>query len=266
MGRTIGIVSLKGGVGKTSTVAALGDALADFGMRVLLVDANYSAPNLGFHLNILDPEKTVHDVLSRVANFSDATYIYEDKFHVVPAHLYEDQEINPFTLRNRLKNVKKKYDIILIDSSPNLNDETLGAMIASDEIFAVTTPDYSTLATTIKAVKEARGRGTPVNGIILNKVHNKGFELSVDDIEDTAEVPVMAVIPNDINVMKAQSKFVPSTMHNPNSRSSTEFRKLAATLIGQRYKPFKVNEFFNKITPPRHEINREIYYQRVFDD
>lgn len=263
MGKTIGIVSLKGGVGKTSTVAALGDVLSDFSKRVLLVDANFSAPNLGIHLNIIDPENTIKEVLARTANFRDAIYVFSDKFHVLPAHLFNRTEFNPFTLKSRLKSIKNNYDVILIDSSPSLNDETLAAVLASDELFAVSTPDYSTLGTTIKAVKMARSRGAPVNGIILNKVHNKNFELSIDDIECSSGVPVMAVIPHDINVLKAQASFVPSTTLKPKSKSSAEYRNLAAALIGQKYKPRKFNGLLRK-TPTIPEINREIYYERVF--
>jgi len=51
MGKTIGIISIKGGVGKTTTVSALGAALAnEFDKKVLLIDANFSAPNLALHL------------------------------------------------------------------------------------------------------------------------------------------------------------------------------------------------------------------------
>ena len=70
MGKVIGIVSLKGGVGKTSVVTALGAAISEFNKKVLLVDANFSAPNLGLHLNIINPEVTIHDVLDRVSNVS----------------------------------------------------------------------------------------------------------------------------------------------------------------------------------------------------
>ena len=68
MGKSIGILSIKGGVGKTSSVIALGDAISGFGKKVLLVDGNFSAPNLGIYLNILNPEKTLHDVLDRTAD------------------------------------------------------------------------------------------------------------------------------------------------------------------------------------------------------
>tara|TARA_Y100000310_G_scaffold65418_1_gene60927 strand:+ start:752 stop:1543 length:792 start_codon:yes stop_codon:yes gene_type:complete len=262
MGKSIGILSIKGGVGKTSSVIALGDAISGFGKKVLLVDGNFSAPNLGIYLKIIDPEKTLHDVLDRSANFKEAIHKF-DNFDVLPSAIFNKKEINLFGLRNKIKTLKNKYDIILIDSSPALNEETLAAMIASDELIVVTTPDYATLSMTLKAVKLAKQRKTPINGLILNKVHNKNFELSVDDIQKTTEVPVMAVIPHDINVLKSVSSFMPLTSHKPKSKASIEYKKLAGTLIGEKYKPFSLKNFF-KITPKKHEINREIFYKNYF--
>ena len=264
MGKTIGVVSLKGGVGKTSVVASLGAALAEFGKKILLIDANLSAPNLGLHLNVLEPETTLHHVLNKEANIGDAIYRL-DNFDLIPSSLFQRFQINPLKLKDKIKNLKRKYDITLIDSSPTLNEETLGAMLASDELFVVTTPDYATLSTTLKSIKMARQRGVNINGLILNKVHNKNFELSIDEIEDTIGIPVMAVIPHDINVLKAQADFSPSVFYKPNSEGSEEFRKLAAALIGEKYSPSIWRDFF-RITPKRQDINREIFYKRVFKD
>lgn len=262
MGKVIGILSLKGGVGKTSVVAALGAAIANFDKKVLLIDANFSAPNLGLHLNIIDPEITLNHVLNRTANLKDA--IYESgNLDIMPSSIFERINVNPLKLKNRIKTLKRRYDLILLDSSPSLNEETLGVMLASDELLVVTTPDYPTLSTTLKAVKFAKQRGTPIEGLIVNKVHNKNFELSLKDIENTAEVPVMAVIPHDVDVLRALSEFSPSTIYKPNSKGSIEYKKLAAVLMGQKYKPFKLNNFL-RITPKRQEINREIFYKRVF--
>ena len=97
----------------------------------------------------------------------------------------------------------------------------------------------------------------------INTIYNENFELSIDDIEKTIEIPVMAVVPHDVNVVKALSESAPSTIYKPKSDASMEYKKLAATLIGEKYKPFNLKNFF-KITPKRHEINREIYYERVF--
>ncbi|MBU2053347.1 MAG: AAA family ATPase [Nanoarchaeota archaeon] len=262
--KTIGIISLKGGVGKTSIVVALGSAIADFGKSVLLIDGNLSAPNLGLHLNIVDPEVTLNHVLAGKSNVRDAVHNV-GKVDVIPSSLFERFQINPLKLRDKIKNLKRKYDYILIDSSPALNEETLAAMLASDGIFVVSTPDYPTLSTTLKAAKLAKQRGTPIEGIILNKVHNKNFELSVDDIEKTTEIPIMAVIPHDINILKALSEFTPSTIHKPKSEASEEYKKLAATLIGEKYKPVKLKSFFRWINPRKQDINRTIFYEQVFN-
>ena len=261
MGDVIGILSLKGGVGKTSVVTALGASIADFGKKVLLIDANFSAPNLGLHLNVINPKITLHHVLRRESNIQDAIYELGD-FDIIPSSM-SGKIINPLKLKDKIKFLKKKYDMILIDSSPSLNEETLAVMLASDGLLVVTTPDYPTLSVTLKAVKLAKQRGTPIIGLILNKVYNKNFELSIDDIEKTIEIPVMAVVPHDVNVLKALSESAPSTTHKPKSEASIEYKKLAATLIGEKYKPFNLRNFL-KITPKRHEINREIFYERVF--
>ncbi|MFH1585403.1 MAG: AAA family ATPase [archaeon] len=265
MGKTIGIVSLKGGVGKTSSVVSLGDAISGFGKKVLLVDGNLSAPNLGLHLNLFNPDVTLHHVLNRSANMKDAIYNVGN-FDVVPASISTNLQVNPLKLKDKLWYYKNKYDIILIDSSPSLNDETLASMLASDEIFVVTTPDYPTLSTTLKAIKLAKQRGTIIDGLILNKVHNKNFELSLDDIEKTSETPVMAVIPYDINMLRAVSEFTPSTALKPKSKASNEYKRLAAALIGEKYKPAKMKNFFRWVNPKRQDINREVFYDRVFRD
>ena len=266
MGKTIGVVSLKGGAGKTSVVASLGFALSEFGKKVLLIDGNLSSPALGLHLNIIDPEKTLHHVLDRIVNPRDAIYECEEGFHIMPASIFEKTQVSPLKLKDKIKGLKRLYDIILIDSSPSLDEETLAVMLASDEILVVTTPDHPTLSATIKAIKLAKQRGTPISGLILNKVHNKNFEISLKDVENTLEIPVLAVIPYDVSVLKSLFKMKPYTSYKPKSKGSTEYKKLASALIGQKYKQTKLKNFFRKITPQKQEINREIFYKRIFKE
>ncbi|RLG14975.1 hypothetical protein DRN69_03650 [Candidatus Pacearchaeota archaeon] len=261
MGKTIGIISLKGGVGKTSVVGALGYALSDFDKKVLLIDGNLSAPNLGLHLNIINPKITLHNILNRSANARDAICKL-DNFDIIPSSLSSNLRINPLKLKDRIKFLKRDYDIILMDSSPALNEETLAVMLASDRLLVVTTPDHPTLSTTIKSVKLAKKRGVPIDGLILNKVHDKNFEISVGEIERITDVPVMAIIPYDINALKAVSNLVPFTQYKSKSKGSIEYKKLAATLIGEKYNPFSFKNLFKN--PSRQEINREIYYERFF--
>ena len=263
MGKIIGIMSLKGGVGKTSVVASLGSAIAEFGKKVLLIDANFSAPNLGIHFNLIDPEKTLHDIMTRRANLKDAIYAVGE-LDILPASMFNNDKIAPLRLKEKIKSLRKKYDVILIDSAPNLGDEGLATLFASDEIFFVVTPDHATLSNTLKTINRAQQRGTEINGLILNKVHDKDFELTLEQIEDTTDVPIMAVIPYELSVLEAQSNFIPSVKHKPRSKGSKEYKRLAATMVGEKYRPSFWKRFF-RVNPKKEEVNRELFYERLFE-
>ncbi|MBI2564821.1 AAA family ATPase [Candidatus Woesearchaeota archaeon] len=178
MGKVIGIIALKGGVGKTSCAANLGSALShEFGQKVLLVDANFSAPNLAMHFGLFDYEGTIQDALMRKMPLQKTIHKYATNLHIVPASVEGKQITDHYRLKECLAQVRDLYDLILIDASPNLHGDILSTMIASDELYVVTSPDYPTLSTTIRAVKVAKQRNTPIKGLILNKVRGKRFEL-----------------------------------------------------------------------------------------
>jgi MinD-like ATPase involved in chromosome partitioning or flagellar assembly len=202
-GKVIGIISIKGGVGKTTVVSNLGATLASrFSKKVLLVDGNITAPNLGLHLGLIESGDTLHDVLYNQVPIGNAIQKSSHGFDVLTSSLSpknsQKGRVNPYKLHNRLSQVKNDYDFIIVDSSPNLNEEMLSTMIAADKLVVVTSPDYPTLSCTMHAIKIAKERKTPIAGLVLNKVRNKRFELSVKDIESATGVPVLSVINDDI--------------------------------------------------------------------
>jgi MinD-like ATPase involved in chromosome partitioning or flagellar assembly len=261
MGKVIGVIAIKGGVGKTSAVTSLGASLArDFNKKVLVIDANFSAPNLALHIGMINPEITIHHVLDGKAKAHEAIYETEHGFDIIPGSLIYEK-VNPLALGEKIRDLRRRYDIILIDSSPNLNEEILSTMVASDELLVVTTPDIVTLSATLRAVKLAKERKTPIIGLILNKVYNKNFELPLEDIEKSSGVSVLAVLPHELNSLEALSKSIPSTLHK-NTPATKEYRKLAGSLIGEDYKE-KKGRFMNKLrlfmkNVPKQDVNRTI--------
>ena len=260
MGKVYGVISIKGGVGKTTTIATLGSALASiFNKKVLLVDANFSAPNLGLHLGIMSSGNTIHDVLKGRCDIKNAVYDTDFGFHFLPADLKGSGKIPHLQLKKHIDKIKDDYDIVLIDSSPNLNNEVLATMMASDDLLVVTTPDYPTLSCTMRAVKVAKRRKTPILGLILNRVYNKKFELTLDDVEESAEVPVLALLPHDIKIVEALSEVTPATLHAPKSDAVVEYCKLAGCLVGEDFEDprfmAKIKSLFNKKLE-KHESNR----------
>jgi len=238
MVKTIGVISIKGGVGKTTVTTNLGAVLAnEFNKKVLIVDANFSAPNLGLHLGVVKPEKsTIHDVVLGKVAPEKATYIHDAGFHFMPGSLVSSGSVDVHALKKKLRDFKNNYDIVLIDSSPTLNSEILATMLASDELLVVTSPDYPTLSCTIRAIKLAKQRNTPITGLVLNKKKGKNFELGLKDIEELSDVPVIAVLPDTDKVLEALANATPAVLYEPNHDISAEYKKLAACLIGEKFK------------------------------
>jgi MinD-like ATPase involved in chromosome partitioning or flagellar assembly len=264
MAKTFGILSLKGGVGKTSITSALGSAIADFDKRVLLVDGDFHGSNLGLHFNIINPEHTLHHVLDNQVPIEDAIHSL-GRFDVLPSSIFSNIQISPLKLKDKLRSVRSKYDYIVLDSSPSMGEDTLAVMLASDGILIVTTPDHPTLSATLKAAKLAKQRGTPVEGLILNRVYNKDFELTIKDIESTTDIPILAVIPHDINMLRALSENKMFSDYKPKSKGNEEFRRLASTLIGEKYNPQGIHWFWKWKSPTHQEVNRQTYYSNVFN-
>lgn len=240
-GRVIGVISVKGGVGKTTVVSNLGASLSSTrSKKVLLVDGNFTAPNLGLHAGVIEPENTLHEVLNSNREIKDAIIPTSHGFDMIVGRInsgYPPRKVNPYKLHNRLSPLRSEYDYIIIDSSPNLNDEMLSTIIASDELLVVTSPDYPTLSCTMHAVKIAKQRKAQIRGIILNRVRGASFELSKEDIENATGVPVISVIDDHIKVLEAVSKTAPATLCSPYNSASLAYHRLAADIAGEEYVP-----------------------------
>ncbi len=259
--KIIGFISIKGGVGKTTTVANLGFILAnEFKKKVLVVDGNFSGPNLALHFGFTKPIHTLHDVLDGKVPLQKAIYEHSSGLHILPSSLL-GTNVNSSKFHQYIASLRGYYDLILIDSSPSLNQEMLATIMASDELFVLTTPDYVTLASTLHAIKVARQKRTYISGIILNKVRGKRFELGLEEVQDATKVPVVSVLYDDESVMRALARGKPVSSFYQKAGVSLEYKKLAAALIGERYLDKKWYSklkglFSKKLT--QDEINRAI--------
>lgn len=269
MAKTIGIIAIKGGVGKTSISASLACDLANrHKKKVLLIDANYSAPNLGLHMDIVEPVKTIHDVLSGRARME---YAIHSRYgvDVIPGSFVYTKGINYLKLKARIRDVKDNYDFVIVDSSPSMNDEILSAITAADNLFVVTTPDYPTLSCSLKAAKLAKEKGIPISGIIINKIRNPKYELELEEIEEAIGIPVVAKIRDDSEHVKAIFTRIPASIYSRNSKFSREIGKLSDAIAGEKTnQPFwkKLFSFnFGKEEVNR-QVLRESFYKSMFED
>jgi septum site-determining protein MinD len=269
MGKVIGVIAVKGGVGKTSVSSSLAADLANnHGKKVLLIDANYSAPNVGLYMDIVKPEKTIHDILSDNSPIKSAIHTSYG-VDVIPGSFIAQRHFNPLKLKDKIQGMKEKYDFIILDSAPGMNEEVLSTVLASDNLFIVTTPDFPTLSCSFKAAKLAKNRGKEVDGIIINKIRDPNYEINLEDIENFVEAPVVAKIPDEKAHVRALFTRVPMSLYEPKSKFAKEIDKIATALTGKNEKV----SFWKTILPysfKREEVNRQMlkesFYSSVFEE
>jgi septum site-determining protein MinD len=233
----IGVISAKGGVGKTTLVSNVGAALVkEFKKSVLLIDGNVTIPTLGIHFGILPQEKTLDDILNGDSTFDQTIYIHPSGVDMVLGSLDLKTEYpDPTALKEKLSQIKDQYDIILIDGAAGIGREVISTIQASDHVLIVTNPDMTSVAAALKAIKISNFLNVPVLGIALNKVTKEKYELNVPDTEEICETKVISTIPFDKKIAESIKNMTPIVLSDEKTTSSIAFKTLAAHLIGEEY-------------------------------
>ncbi len=162
--------------------------------------------------------------------------------------------------------LKKNYDFIILDASPNLNDELMSTIVASDHLFLVSTPDYPTLSCSMKVAKIAKQSNKPFTGIILNKVKGK-YEIDLEEIQESTGIPVVAKIKYDkINDLALYER-VPAPLFARSSPFTKEIDKLCMALTGFKEGKSWMSQFNGK-DYRQERVNRallrEEFYRSIF--
>ncbi len=239
MTRLICVSSGKGGAGKTTVTSNIGAALTQFGSDTIVLDANLTNPNLGFHLGIPLYPKTLHDVLKGDAHITEAMYIHNSGLRVVPAGLSIDDlvDTSPENLSDVLLDTVGEPDFVLVDSAAGLGNESINAIEASDEVLVVTNPQLPAVTDALKTVNIAEEAGTDVLGVVLNRVKGHDSELDAEEIESMIGYPIMMEVPEHDKVQEALAVKKPVVHHDPEHHVSERFRGVAAQVAGIEYEP-----------------------------
>ena len=231
----LGIVSAKGGVGKTTAAINLATSLYDFDQEVTLVDANMLNPNVSLHLDLPQATVALQHVLNSEIDVSHAVKAHHTGLKILPSSISIDASDVDIC---RLGEVLGGLDgTIIIDSPPGIGDNTKYVIDSSDKVVVVTTPDLTAVADSAKTVKLAGKMNKPVAGVVVNRARNDSYELTTDEIEIICDAPVIAKIPEDQEVRRAQFQSVPVVRYNPYAKATIEFNFLAAKLLSVNYKP-----------------------------
>jgi len=258
MTNILSFVSIKGGVGKTTLALETATSLAkNFDKKILLVDANFSAPNIALYLD-LTTDYNLQDALNSRTLLQNTIYEAHG-IDIIPSALDHHKEIDPTNLKKLLQKYKSRYDFIILDTSPNY-EELRPIIAASDKIFLVTSPDHVTLYTTLKAARLAKEQKTPIEGIIVNKIRSPKHEYNLKEIEIISEIPVLARIHDHKKMAQSLHKKTPLTILDGTNTISKEIERFSSAIAGS---PMKEG-WFQKLIPynplvPKEEVNRNFY-------
>jgi len=238
--KVIGIVSGKGGVGKTTFASNLGIALGNLDKRVVVIDCNITSPHLAYYLGARDYSVTLNSILKGDVDIRFAP-LYQSGVLFIPCseNIKDVMKVDIFDLKKYVEKLTQKnngYDYIILDSAPGLGREALSVLRACDEIIFVTSPTIPNIADVTRCAEVARNLGHTKFNIVLNMVRGKEYELRAEDAKTFFRSPVLGVIPFDENVVDSTAQGVPLLWHKPNSSASKSFMNIAANLSGVEYK------------------------------
>ena len=235
--KLITITSGKGGVGKTTTAINLGAALNQFGKEVIVVDANLTTPNIGLHLGAPIVPVNLNHVLLGKARIADAIYEHESGTKIIPSSLSikELKRLDHSKLKDVAKKLKKMADYVIFDSAAGLGEEALVSIKVADELIIVTNPEIPAVTDALKTIKLAEDIGKDVKGVIVTRVKGTNSEMSISNIRDMLDIPILGVVPEDKNV-QASLRHRDALLHSyPYSGASRAYKRIAAMIADVDY-------------------------------
>lgn len=238
MTKIIAIASGKGGVGKTTVSINLASALANKGVDVVVVDADLINPNISLYLGHDKVGANLHTVLKGEHDINESIYSHPSGIKVIPASIaLSDLHYSDYmNLGSALSGVEG--DIIIMDTHPGINQDAQELFKIADELLIITSPDLTAVTDAMKTIRMAEALGTPVMGVLLNRVEGKRYEMKSEDIESFLEKPVLGKIPEDKNIKKSVLDNLPIYYLYPKSSASLEFHRIAGNLIGEEVEEY----------------------------
>lgn len=245
-----GVVSSKGGVGKSSLVANLGLALAELGYKTLVVDANLTNGNLSCLLGTPIPRLSIQDVILKRATLDSAIFDHPRGIKLLSSalSLKETFSVKSTHLKNLdPRKLKQKADIVLVDTPGTLGENTIEAMKLVNNLIIVTNQDVTSYTDAVKTKMLAKKMDIRIAGAVLNKskIDNKKAK---NDVYSWLGLDMLANLPFDGEVPKAGEEGTPTLHYNTLSGYTIEVKRLAAAITKNEYnEPNAVERMMGKI-------------------
>jgi len=236
--RIIGVISGKGGVGKTTVAINVGAHLvAGHGKRVLIMDTNITTPHVPLHLGMENTPITLNHVMRKTANLKDAIYSHASGLKVMPASIsIKDLEgLDMFRLPSVVNDIYERYfgklDFLILDCAPGFSREAMAAMKSCSEVLMVTSPHMPSVMDIVRCRHFADKLGIKILGTAVNMTKRGAGELKKSDIESITGVKVLASIPYDKAMVKSLRSSMPLVIEKKRAKSSKKIAEIARAIL-----------------------------------
>lgn len=231
------VTSGKGGVGKTTTTANLGVALARLGKQVALVDADIGLRNLDLVLGL--EKRIVYDVVDLAeGRCQPRQALIKDKrlsgLYLMPAAQTKAKEsISEEQMERVAESLSAEFDIVLIDCPAGIEHGFRNAIAGADEAIVVTMPEVAAIRDADRILGML---GTRRARLVVNRVRpemvQSGDMLSVEDVGDILRREILGVVPDDEEIIDTTNRGQPLAL-DPSRRLSAVYTAMARRLLGE---------------------------------
>ena len=240
MGKVIVVTSGKGGVGKSTSTANLGTALAVLGKKVAVVDADVGLRNLDVIMGL--ESRVVYtsmDVLEGVCELDQALVKdrrTKDLYLLAASQKNNKSDIQPEQMKKLCLELKETHDYVLVDSPAGIEQGFQNAAAGADDALVVTTPEVAAVRDADRIIGLLQNMAIDDMSLIINRLSPEmvktGDMMEPMDIIDILSINLVGVIPEDKEIVVSTNRGMPTT-YNHKSNAGQAYKRIAQRLEGE---------------------------------
>lgn len=239
MGEAIVITSGKGGVGKTTTTANIGTALAAIGKKVVVVDGDTGLRNLDVLMGLENRIVfTLIDVVEQRCKLKQA--LIKDKrfsnlFLLPTAQTKDKEDISAKDMLSIVKKLKEEFDYVILDCPAGIEQGFENAVIGADRAIVVVNPEITSVRDADRVIGKLDAKGLEIHDLIVNRINfdmvKRGDMLDVNDVLDSLAIRLIGVVPDDKNVTISTNRGEPIVLDDK-AVAGQAFKDIARRIMG----------------------------------
>ena len=249
MSECIVITRGKGGVGKTTTTANLGVALARMGKRTVVVDADIGLRNLDVILGL--ENRIVYDLVHviegecrlRQALIRDKRT--ENLFLLPAAQTRDKNAVGPAQMKKLVADLKAEFDYVLIDCPAGIEQGFKNSIAGADRAIVVVTPEVSSVRDADRIIGLVEAAELPEPTLIINRFRAKmvksGDMMNKDDVLEILAIPLVGMVPDSEDVIVSANRGMPAAFDDK-SIVGEAYRRIARRVTGELNVPLVATE------------------------